>query len=147
MDCAGRLLTSVVVADPGEAAAIIDSERPVEQWKGFEARGLDQDKLAMLHALLTGRLFDEALGECGPLYAGSEEGPWLVQLPGESVARLAQLEDEALDRIGEELAATETFEEAGWPVEAVQDVVVGLAELAGVAAAQDGAIFAWMVPE
>jgi len=146
MDGAENVLTSVVVADVADAAAIIASEKPVEEWKGFEARGLDQEKLAMLQALLTGCLFDEALAECGPLYAASDEGPWLMKLPGESVARLARLDEEALDQGGEELAATETFEEAGWPVDAVKDVVAGLADLAGAAAAQDRAILAWMVP-
>jgi len=147
MEDAVNVLTSVVVADAGDAAAIIESEKPVEEWQGFEARGLDRDKLAMLHALLTGCLFDEALAECGPLYAASEEGPWLMKLPEASVARLARLEEDALDQVGEELAATETFEEAGWPVETVKDVVAGMADLAGVAVAQDRAMFAWMVSE
>jgi len=111
---------NVVVADREDAGPIIESSRPIEEWKGFEARGLDQAKFAMLHALLSGELFDEALGACGPVYAADDDGPWLMTPPDETVAQLARLEEDALDRVGEELAATEEFEEEGWPVDEVK---------------------------
>mgnify|MGYP003433986547 FL=1 len=139
------MLVNVVVADAEDAGAIIESEKPVEEWKGFETRGLDQAKFAMLHALLSGELFDEALDECGPLHAASDEGPWLMKLPEDSVAHLAELEEDALDRVGEELAATEEFEEDGWSAEEVKGFVIQLADLAGVAMAQGRAMFVWMM--
>ena len=135
---------NVVVADVEDAAAIIESEKPAGEWKGFEAHGLDQAKFAMLHALLSGELFDEALGECGPLYAATDEGPWLMKLPDDSVAHLAELDEDALERVGEELAATEEFEEDGWSVDEVRGIVTALADLAGVARAQGRAMFVWM---
>ena len=136
---------NVVVADAEDAAAIIESEKPAGEWKGFEAHGLDQAKFAMLHALLSGELFDEALDECGPLHAASDEGPWLMKLPEDSVAHLAELEEDALDRVGEELAATEEFEEDGWSAEEVKGFIIQLADLAGVAMAQGRAMFVWMM--
>ena len=136
---------NVVVADAEDAGAIIESEKPVEEWKGFEANGLDQAKFAMLHALLSGELFDEALDECGPLYGASDEGPWLMKLPDDSVARLAELDEDALDQVGEELAATEEFEEDGWSAEEVKGFIIQLADLAGVAMAQGRAMFVWMM--
>ena len=139
------MLVNVVVADADDAAAIIESSKPIEEWKGFEARELDQAKFAMLHALLTGGLFDEALGDCGPVYAATEEGPWLMKLPDGSVQQLARLDEDALDQVGEELAATEEFEADGWPIDAVMGFVTELADLAGVARAQGKAIFVWMV--
>jgi hypothetical protein len=141
------MLVNVVVADVEDAGAILESSKPIEEWKGFEARGLDQAKFAMLHALLTGGLFDEALDECGPLHAAYEEGPWLMQLPGETVQQLARFEEEALDQVGEELAATEAFEADGWPVDEVMKLVIELADLAGVARAQGRAMFVWMLPD
>ncbi len=141
------MLVNVVVADGEDAGAIIESEKPVEDWKGFEANGLDQAKFAMLHALLTGELFDEAMADCGPLYAADDEGPWLMKLPDDAVARLAELEEDALDRVGEELAATEEFEEDGWSVDEVKGIVTALADLAGVARAQGRAMFVWMRQE
>jgi hypothetical protein len=138
---------NVVVADLEDAGAIIESEKPVEEWKGFEANGLDPAKFAMLHALLSGELFDEALDECGPLHAASDEGPWLMKLPDDSVAHLAELEEDALDRVGEELAATEEFEEDGWSADEVKGFVTALADLAGVARAQGQALFVWMMQD
>lgn len=138
---------NVVVADLEDAGAIIESEKPVEEWKGFEANGLDPAKFAMLHALLSGELFDEALDECGPLHAASDEGPWLMKLPDDSVAHLAELEEDALDQVGGELAATEEFEEDGWSVDEVKGLVVALADLAGVARAQGRALFVWMMQD
>ncbi len=140
-----RMLVNVVVADPGDAGAIIESSKPVEEWSGFETRGFGQAKFAMLHALLTGELFDEALSDCGPVHAASEEGPWLMKLPDETVLQLALLEEDALDRIGEELAATEEFEQEGWPADAVMHIVAELADLAGVARAQGRSMFVWML--
>lgn len=139
------MLVNVVVADAEDAGAIIESEKPVEEWKGFEAKGLDQAKFAMLHALLSGELFDEALDECGPLYSASDEGPWLMKLPDDSVAHLAELDEDALDQVGEELAATEEFEEDGWSADEVKGFVTALADLAGVARAQGRTMFVWMM--
>ena len=107
------VMSSVVVADLDEAADIVGSERPVDDWKGFEARGLDQAKFAMLHALLSGQYFDEA----------------------------------GLEAVGEELAATEDFEAEAWAVEDVQKIVTQLADLAGMAVAQDKAVFLWIVAD
>ena len=138
---------NVVVADLEDAGAIIESEKPVEEWKGFEANGLDPAKFAMLHALLSGELFDEALDECGPLYGASDEGPWLMKLPDDSVVHLAELEEDALDQVGGELAATEEFEEDGWSADAVKGFVTALADLAGVARAQGRALVVWMMQD
>ncbi|MBK6631688.1 MAG: hypothetical protein IPG33_12120 [Betaproteobacteria bacterium] len=139
------MLVNVVVADREDAGAIIESSKPIDEWKGFEAKGLDQAKFAMLHALLTGELFDEAMGDCGPLYAASDEGPWLMKLPDETVVHLARLEEDAIDQVGEELAATEEFEQDDWPVDEVVRIVTELADLAGVARAQGRSVFIWMV--
>ena len=139
------MLVNVVVAAREDAGAIIESSKPIDEWKGFEAKGLDQAKFAMLHALLTGELFDEAMGDCGPLYAASDEGPWLMKLPDETVVHLTRLEEDAIDQVGEELAATEEFEQDDWPVDEVVRIVTELADLAGVARAQGRSVFIWMV--
>ncbi len=141
------VMSSVVAADLDEAADIVGSERPVDDWKGFEARGFDQAKFAMLHALLSGQYFDEAQRDLGLLHAESEEGPWLLRFPAASVERLAGLDEAGLEAVGEELAATEDFEAEGWPVEDVQKFLTQLADLAGIAVSQGKAVFLWIVAE
>ena len=63
------------------------------------------------------------------------------------MAHLAELEEDALDRVGEELAATEEFEEDGWSADEVKGFVTALADLAGVARAQGQALFVWMMQD
>jgi hypothetical protein len=142
-----NVTASVVAADLDEAADIVGSEKPADDWKGFEARGIDQAKFAMLHALLSGQYFDEAQRDLGLLHVESEEGPWLLRFPAASVKRLSEMEESALDAVGEELAATEDFEEEDWPVEEVQKLVQQMAELAGTAMAQGKAVFLWIVAD
>jgi hypothetical protein len=142
-----NITASVVVADLDEAADIVASERAVEDWKGFEARGVDQAQFAMLHALLTGLYFEEAQSDLGLLHAESAEGPWLLRFPVDSVKRLAHLDEAGLDAVGEELAATEAFEAAQWSAEDAQKFVQQMAELAGVAMTQEKALFLWMVAD
>ena len=45
-----------------------------------------------------------------------------MKLPDDTVAHLAELEEDALDQVGEELAATEEFEEDGWSVDEVKGI-------------------------
>lgn len=138
---------SVVAAALDEAADIVASERPVEDWQGFEVRGVDRDMFAMLHALLTGQYFEEALRDLGLLHAESAEGPWLLRFPAASVRRLAGLDEAGLESVGAELAATEDFETAEWAVEDVQKFVHQMAELAGMAESQGKAVFLWIVAD
>lgn len=142
-----ELTASVVVAALGEAADLVGSERLLEDWRGFRMRGLDRDKFAMLHALLSGQYFEEAQAELGLVHAESAAGPWLYLFPPASVQRLAAMEEDVLETIGEELAATADFEDGGWEAERVLGFVRQMAELAAVARAQDKAIFLWLAGE
>lgn len=138
---------SVVVAELDEAADIVGSERPVDDWQGFEARGVDRDMFAMLHALLCGQYFEEAQRDLGLLHAASAQGPWLLRFPAASVKRLAELDEAGLEAVGAELAATEDFEAEEWAVEDVQKFVDQMAELAGRAESQGKAVFLWIVAD
>jgi len=142
-----NVTASVVAADIDEAADIVASERPAADWQGFAMRGLDQAQCAMLHALLSGRYFDEAQSDLRLLHAESAEGPWLLLFPASSARRLADLDEAGLEAVGEELAATEAFEAEEWTPEDAQKLVQQMAELAGAAMAQKKAIFIWIVAD
>lgn len=137
--------TNIVIGDIADIEEIGESSHPIENWRGFEIRGIDTAKMAMLHAILTGQTFDEAFGEYLLAYEASEDGPWVAKIPNEPMERLAEMEDEVLEQIGEELAATEEFENEGWPVEEVQIFLAELAALAGIAIVQRKAMFIWTV--
>jgi len=139
------ILTNIVAAEEDEIAAIGESLRPVDEWSGIERRGIDTAKIATLHCLLTGDEFEEAISAYEPVYV-AEEGAVVLRLADEVTERLATLDEEALDLVGEELAATEEYELEQWETEDVQALVIELADLARLADSQGQALFVWMHP-
>ncbi|MGE5467570.1 MAG: hypothetical protein ACM3Y9_09125 [Ignavibacteria bacterium] len=141
------LVTNIVAAEEDEVEAVGQSDRPVDEWSGLEARDIDSTKLATLHCLLSGDDLEEALGAYEPVYdALDDDGAIVVRIPTSIAERLAELEEESLEEIGAELAATEEFELDGWPVEDVQALLVAMGDLARLAEAQGQVMLAWMYP-
>ena len=139
------ILTNIVAAEEDEVAAIGESLRPVDEWSGIERRGIDTAKIATLHCLLTGDEFEEAVGAYEPVYV-TDEGAIVLRLADEVLERLATLDEDALELVAEELAATEEYEMEQWDAEEVQALVMELADLARLAESQDQVLFVWMHP-
>lgn len=137
-------VTNIVAAEEDEAEAVAMSDRPIDEWSGIEARDIDAAKLATLHCLLSEDDFQEALYAYEPVVALYDEGVQVIRIPDHIVEKLTLLDEEALENVGEELAATEEFEMAGWPVEEVQAFVVELSDVARVAESQGQVMLAWM---
>ncbi|MFY9327052.1 MAG: hypothetical protein WAO76_03380 [Georgfuchsia sp.] len=140
------LLVNIITAYEDEIEAIGAAEYPAEQWGGIEAREIDTEKLATLHCLLTDDDFEQAQSAYEPVFVAEDEGVVVVQIPDQIVNKLALLEEEAIELVGNELAATEAFEIQGWAVEEVQALVVELGELARLAESQGQTMFVWMHP-
>ncbi len=140
------LLVNIVAADEEEIEAVGLAQHPVDEWSGIEARDIDTAKVAMLHCLLTGENFEEALSAYEPVFVGGEEGALVLRLPNMVADKLAGFEEEALEQVGEELAATEEFEMNNWPLEEVQSLVVQLGDLARLAESQGQIMLVWMHP-
>lgn len=139
------ILTNIVAAEEDEIAAIGESLRPVDEWSGIERRGIDTAKIATLHCLLTGDEFEEALGSYEPVYV-VDEGAVVLRIADEVMERLAALDEEALELVADELAATEEYEIEGWDSAEVQALVFELADLARLAESQGQSLFVWMHP-
>lgn len=139
------ILTNIVAAEEDEFAAIGESLHPVEEWSGLERRDIDTAKIATLHCLLTGDELEQALYAYEPLYVGVE-GAMVLRLADEVVDKLATLDEDALEQVGAELAATEEFEIEQWDADEVQDMVLELAELAQLAQSQEQILFVWIHP-
>ena len=139
------VLTNIVAADDDEYESIGESLRPMDEWSGLERRDIDTAKIATLHCLLTGDELDLALGRYEPVYI-SGEGAIVLRLADEVLEKLASFEEEALEQVAEELAATEEFELENWDSSEVIDLVTELADLARLAEAQGQVLFVWMHP-
>ena len=139
------ILTNIVAAEEDEIEAIAGSLRPVDEWSGLERRGIDTAKIATLHCLLTGEEFEMAISAYEPVHVGGE-GVVMLRIADEVMEKLAELEEDALDEVAAELAATEEFELEQWDAEEVRDMVLELADLARLAESQGQMLFVWMHP-
>ena len=140
------IVTNIIAAEEDEIEAIGESLHPVNEWSGFEMRDLDTAKIAMLHSLLTGDLFDDALAHYEPVYVSAAEGAVVLRLADEVLQRLAELEEEPLEQIAAELGATEEFEAEEWEEGVIAAMLAELSELARLADSQAQALFVWIHP-
>jgi len=141
------MLTNFIIADLEDVDAMCESSTPTQEWRGVEMRDFVPAKIATLDSLLTGEFYGDALAQYESVYSASEEGPWILALSQPLVEKLAALEEEALEQVGEELAATEEFERDDWPVDEVQAALAEIASLASITVAQEKALFVWMTPD
>ncbi len=140
------ILTNIIAAQHDEVEAIGESLHPVDEWSGIELRDFDTAKIATLHIVLTGDLFDDTIVRYEPVYISNVEGALVLRIPDEVTGRLAVLDEEQLSQIAIELAATEEFEHEGWGEEAIATMLEELSELAYFADSQDQVLFVWMHP-
>lgn len=140
------ILVNIVSADEEDVEAIGESQHPIDEWSGIEARDFDTAKIVTLHCLLTGDGLEDAFYAYEPVYVAGDDGAIVLRIPDEMMETLAGLEEDALEAVGEELAATEEFEMNDWPAEEVLSLVEELSELARLADSQGQAMFVWMHP-
>lgn len=62
------------------------------------------------------------------------------------MARLADLDEEALAAVADELMATEEYEDTGWSDEDVGAMLAALGDLARLAESQGQTLFVWLHP-
>ena len=138
-----EIVTNIVAADEEEYSSVGESGCPLDEWSGIETLGLDTVKIAVLHSMLTGDPLQIALDLYEPVYVSVRE-TIVLRLADEVLEKLAGLDEEGLENIAAELAATEAFEREQWGVEDVLEQLTSLAELAQLAESQGQALFVWM---
>lgn len=140
-----HIVTHFLVASEEDIADIGEATQPLKSWRGIEWRGVDSEKLVMLHSLLTDDAFDLAVSFYEPIYV-SDEGAMVLPLAARLLDALTDLDEESLETLAEELAASESFEAEGWPLEEVHDLLIDLADLAQQAAGEELPLFARISP-
>jgi len=138
-----QIVTNVLAAEEDEYQAIGESHCPLDEWSGIDAPGLDTVKLALLHALLTGDPLQSALDFYEPVYVSDSETT-VLRLADELLEKLAELDEESLETVASELAATEEFENEHWEEEDVLGLLSSLSELAQLAESQGQMLFVWI---
>jgi hypothetical protein len=141
------ILTNIIAAEEDESAAVCEAPEPLDAWSGIALHGIDVAKIVALHCLLTGDLFDDAAARYEPVYASAVEDALLFRLSDEAMERLVTIDEEVLDAVAAELAATEAFEIAGWEDEAIAEMLGLLVDLARLAESQGQVLFIRMHPQ
>ncbi len=137
-----EFMTCVVAAEEDELFEVAESAAPLNDWSGIDAPGLDTVKLATLHALLTGESLQTALDRYEPaLVAGGNEEILVLRVADEMLEALAQLDEDSIDRLADELAATEIYEDEGTDPEDLQSLLISFGELAQLAESQGQVLY------
>jgi hypothetical protein len=141
------ILTDFVVASAKDAKRVGMSSSPSQDFNGLDAKGIDTVKLGKLHAILTGEAFDPSFmtGDA-LLFAASEEGPWVFEVPPDFVKRLAVLKDKELKSVATEWAKCEEFSPnyGNWLAASVKQILTELVELCKQAASERNSVLMWM---
>lgn len=140
------IITNFIAAEEDEIEAIGESLHPATEWSGIEMRDIDTAKIAMLHSLLTGDLFDDAVVHYEPVYVSAAEGALVLRLADEVTERLAELDEISLAEVAVELAATEAFESEEWEEDVIAAMLAELSDLARLADSQAQVLFVWIHP-
>lgn len=140
------ILTNIVAAEEDEVEAVGESLQPADEWSGVSLRDVGIAKIATLHCLLTGDLFDDAAALYEPVYISASEGALVLRLADSIMERLLALDEEALEAVAVELTATEEFEASGWEEEAILEMLEDMAKLARLAESQGQVLFVWLHP-
>lgn len=140
-----EFLTCVVAAEEDEYPDIAQSNSPLNEWSGIESPGLDTTKIATLHSLLTGDPLQLALDLYEPVFVSDGEDETLVlRIDAELFEELTLLDEEALENVVSELAATEIYELEGSDPEELLAFLTSLVELAQLAESQGQTLFVWI---
>lgn len=76
----------------------------------------------------------------------ADEGAVVLRLADEVMERLATLDDDALELVADELAATEEYELEQWETGDVLALLTDLSDLARLAESQGQVLLVWMHP-
>ena len=140
-----EFLTCIVAAEEDEYPDIAQSNSPLNEWSGIEWPGLDTTKVATLHSLLTGDPLQLALDLYEPVCVTEGEDETLVlRIEAELFEELTLLDEESLENVVNELAATEIYELEGGDPDEILDFLTSLVDLAQLAEAQGQTLFVWI---
>jgi hypothetical protein len=139
-----NVLADLILADSDDVADIVASEYPLGTFKGINVDGLDPPKVAALHALLSGKNYEELLSQYRPIARASPNGPWLVQLPRELIERMAGLAPHEHVPTALEWLRTDPLIGANWSEHDAGSMVSQVGYLAQTAKFEEKEIFLWV---
>jgi hypothetical protein len=137
-------LADLIIAVSEDVPAIIASEYPLGTFKGINVDGLDPLKLAALHSLLTADDFDHLLEHYKPIAESSASGPWLIKLPDELIAYLADLAPQDHETTAAKWASTDQAQKEEWSEEDAVQFLGRLVHFSQTSAFEGKNVYLWI---
>jgi hypothetical protein len=107
-------LADLLLATHSDIPDIIASDYPLGNYKGTNIDGLDPVMLLALHSMLTLKPLEELISCYEPIAQASEEGPWLIRIPPELLALLADIAPHDIEVMAGKWAQTDQLRDSGW---------------------------------
>jgi hypothetical protein len=138
------VLTDLVVIDVSSAELVARSFAPAKEFRGLDAKGIDEVKLCQLRSILADSPYDPNCPGQFVLLAGDEaEGPWVTSVPADLVAAVAALPEDQVPAIAAKWHDTEEFKLDGWTLNRVKSTLRGIRRLAQRSEAERKPILMW----
>ena len=134
-------LADLIVATFSDAEAIVASEYPLGTFEGVNVDGLDPLQIAALHSVLVDKEFSELLGGYQPVAEASPSGPWLIRIPADLIAALANISPDNQSSIAADWASANQQQDVGWSARDAEKFLARLVRLAQVASFEEKDIF------
>jgi hypothetical protein len=141
------VISTLLVARPNEAEAVLASDEPSRTWDGFSYRGLDRIKLATLWALVESNFdndrLNDRLDQIRTIPQG-DKGPWVDILPTTMLSELASIavmEEDDQARVAELWGKTNEFRY--WDRSKVIDLLRSIGDAAETAQLDGKTLLLW----
>jgi hypothetical protein len=137
----------LLIADTREVKAVLDTDDPIDAWEGFPCRDLDSAKLVSLWALVEGGDLRHEIArrrDDVPAIPDPYGHPWVAVVPPpmlESLAAIAAMDDDEVERLAGEWGRGEEFE--GWDRQEIFDLLRDVGDLAETALLERKTLLLW----
>ncbi len=139
------LLSDFFIATPEEVRRLDLHRSPADRLPGFQAKGIDPVKLAILESCVEGAPLEahpESLEQMMVRDAG-EDGPWVMKIPAHVMKGLAGATPQQLRQWAQGLAETEEWGFDSGAAKEASRVLKAVAKLAREAEAKGRRLYVW----
>jgi hypothetical protein len=137
-------LAGAFVSNDDSVKSIAATTLPWRDLGGIDVKSIDVVKLGQLHALMTGKTFQDVLPEFLPeAHVVSDDGPWVYRFPITLQASLAALREPELSQLAERWSKIREFELDRIPAQRVTAILGDFVRLAQTAEGRAERLYLW----
>ena len=137
-------LADAFVSNDETVKSITASTHPSRDLGGVDVKSVDVVKLGQLHALITGKAFQDVLPEFLPeAHIVSDDGPWVYRFPAVLQKTLAALREPEIAQLAERWSKIREFALDRIPAQRVASILRDFVRLAQSAEGRAERLYLW----